>query len=412
MRQNTKIERQEEKLTGGWLFFVIISLIVIAGYVTIIKDAPHHQTPLHLTLITSLLIAHIVLLWLFPLLISKRRGILIYFAVQATMAFVVGLLTPGYWLAIILYMSLSGMALSILWPDLRTVSVAVLLGLALSTYHLVMSWGWRAFSQLFPNLGLALAFVVVYVVLFTRQTQARERAQALLNELESAHRQLRAYADRVEELTISQERQRMAQELHDTLAQGLVGLLLQLEAVDSHLEDGNMPKAQKTVQQAMSRTRTTLHEARRAIQALRPAVLEQNSLINALGCEVAEFEETTGIRATFQVDSASLDVTPAVAQDILRIIQESLSNVSRHAGAEYVMVRLETRDDQLRVVIEDDGCGFDPDQVAGLPDSFGLQGMKERAEHIGGALQVRSVPGRGTTVTLEMEMGHDPRADC
>ena len=202
----------------------------------------------------------------------------------------------------------------------------------------------------------------------------------------------------------------MAQELHDTLAQGLAGLILQLEAVDSHLEDGNATKARETARRAMELARTTLHEARRAIQALRPAALEQTGLIYALGSEVDEFEATTGIHATFQVNSSTLDVSLAVAQDILRIVQESLTNVRHHAGAENVMVHLETRGDQLRVVIKDDGCGFDPEQVTGLPDSFGIQGMKERAEHIGGKLQVHSVIGKGTTVTLEMEMAYDSRA--
>ncbi|MCJ7551076.1 MAG: sensor histidine kinase, partial [Anaerolineae bacterium] len=323
---------------------------------------------------------------------------------QGLLAFALGLLTPGYWLAVTIYLSLTGMAVSVMWPDVRRVTAAALLGLALSTHHLVVSWGWGTFFQNFPALGLALAFVVVYVVTFTRQTQARERAQALLHELEIAHRRLRAYADRVEELTISQERQRMAQELHDTLAQGLTGLLMQLEAVDIHLDNDNTAKAQETVQQAMVRTRTTLREARRAIQALRPAVLEQTGLINALSSEVDAFEARTGIHATFQVNAGALDVSLAIAQDILRIVQESLTNVGQHAEAENVIVSLETRGAQLRVVIEDDGRGFDPELVAGPPDSFGQQGMRERAEHVGGDLQVRSVVGKGTTVTLEMEM--------
>jgi len=410
LRQNTTIERQEEKLTGGWLFFVIISLIVVVGYATVIKDTLHQQVSIHLTLVTGLVIAHIALLWFSPRLIFKRRGIPIYFALQGMLAFFVGMLTPGYWLAIMLYLSLTGMAVSILWPDLRMVAAAVLLGLALSTYHLVVSWGWRAISQHLTTLGLSLAFVVAYVGSITRQTQARQRAQALLSELEIAHNQLKEYADRVEELTITQERQRMAQELHDTLAQGLTGLLMQLEAIDIHLEDDNTSKAQQTVQQAMVRTRTTLHEARRAIRALRPAVLEQNGLINALSSEVDAFEVMTGVHATFQINSGPLDVSLAVAQDILRIVQESLTNIRLHAGAENLMVRVESNDNKLRVLIKDDGCGFDPEKVTGLMDSFGIQGMKERAEHIGGELQVRSVMGRGTTVTLEMEMAHDPRA--
>jgi signal transduction histidine kinase len=103
-------------------------------------------------------------------------------------------------------------------------------------------------------------------------------------------------------------------------------------------------------------------------------------------------------------------VPPAAAQDILRIVQESLANVGRHAGAEHVVVRLETHGDRLRVTVQDDGTGFDPDLATAQPGSFGLRGLKERAAHLGGELEVRSAPGKGTTVTLEMEMPYDPRA--
>jgi NarL family two-component system sensor histidine kinase YdfH len=385
--------------------------MVIAGYAIAVRDDPLLRSPARTVPLTLLLAGYIVLLWLSPRLMVRRRRMPVFFAVQATLAFAVGLLTPGHWLAIMLYMSMTGIGVSLLWPDLRKVGVIALLGLILSTYHMVASWGWGSFAQTLPTLGIILAFVVIAVVLYTRQVRAREQAQDLLQELETAHRQLQAYADRVEELTITQERQRMAQELHDTLAQGLAGLILQLEAADSHLEGGNAPKAQETVQRAMERARTTLREARRAIQALRPAVLEQDSLVDALGREMDEFAAATGKRATFQVDSSSPDVPPAAAQDILRIVQESLTNAARHAEAEHVVVRLETDNDWLRVVVEDDGRGFDPDEVAGQPGSFGLRGLKERADHIGGELQVRSAPGRGTTVTLEMEMPYDPRAD-
>ena len=410
-RRNVKMEPPNHGLPEGWLFFAIVSLIVVAGYLTAIGDAPLRQEPWRLAWVTTLVLAHIVLIWFSPRLFRQRRGTPVYFALQGTLAFAVGLLTPGTWLAIMLYMVLTGIALAMLWPNVRAVAAVILICLALSTYHLVTSWGWRALAQLLPTLGIVIAFVVIYVVLFIRQTQARERAQELLHELETAHRQLQAYADRVEALTIGQERQRMAQELHDTLAQGLAGLILQLEAADSHLEDGNAPRAQETVQRAMELARTTLREARRAIQALRPAALEQNSLVDVLGRQVDELAATTGIQATLEVDSGSLDVPPAAAQDALRIVQESLTNVARHAQAAHVLVRLEARDDRLRVVVQDDGRGFDPDQVAGQTDSYGLRGMKERASHIGGKLRVRSAPGEGTTVTLEMETSHDPGAD-
>ena len=248
-----------------------------------------------------------------------------------------------------------------------------------------------------------MAFVLLYVVLYVRQVRAREEAQALLLELESAHHQLQSYAERIQELTIDQERQRMARELHDTLVQGVAGLILKLEAADSHLEGGNIQRGQAVVQQAMQRARETLHDARRAIEALRPVALEQGTLIEALGDEVDRFAAASGIHISYNVDGRPPGLSPEVAQDVLRIVQESLRNVRRHAQASEVQVRLACDAGRFAVTVQDDGLGFDPAGVRGRPGFYGLVGMQERAERAGGSLSVDSAPGRGTTVVLRLE---------
>jgi len=227
----------------------------------------------------------------------------------------------------------------------------------------------------------------------------------MVQELEIAHRQLQEYAAQVKELTISQERERMARELHDTLAQGLAGLILQLEAADSHLETGNSERAQAVVQQAMGRARMTLHEARRAIQALRPMALEQGNLIDALGREVDQFVADTGTHATFEVEGGLFDVPPDLAQDALRIVQESLTNVAHHAQASRVRVRVTRSEGAYQVVIQDDGVGFDLNDELEQPGRFGIAGMRERAQHMGAILHVASAPGEGTRITLEFDGG-------
>jgi NarL family two-component system sensor histidine kinase YdfH len=247
-----------------------------------------------------------------------------------------------------------------------------------------------------------LVFVFVYVTLLVRQVEARENAQALLQELEIAHQQLQDYANQVEELTISQERERMARELHDTLAQGLAGLILQLEAADSHMESKNMPRAQAVVQQAMQRARTTLDEARRAIQALRPSALEEGDLVHALQREVDQFGATTGILTTFDVADGLPELPADIAQNVLRIVQESLTNTARHADASHVLVQIAADAEKLQVTIKDDGIGFDLDKEAGRPGRFGLAGMSERAERVGGELDLETIPGKGTQVTLKL----------
>lgn len=383
-------------------FFLVLYLVMGAGYVAALVADPSLREPGTLVLLTVLVLTHAALYWISERFAGVRHWWLLYFPVQAAVIFAIGLLLPGHWLIIALPLALSGQAAGALWPRLQLVALAVLLCFAVLAANLILAWGPQATLQFLPILALIITFVLVYVVLFGRQAQARERAQELLRELETAHRQLRAYADRVEELTISQERERMARELHDTLAQGLAGLILQLEAADSHLEQGDPAQAHEVVQQAMRRARTTLDEARRAIQALRPAVLEDRSLIEALGREVDQFAEGTDVRAVLDVGAGSPHVSPQMAQDILRIVQESLSNVARHAYASHVLVRLAETERGLRVVVKDDGVGFEPAQAWGRPGCFGLAGMRERAERLGGALRVESEPDQGTTVELHI----------
>ena len=184
----------------------------------------------------------------------------------------------------------------------------------------------------------------------------------------------------------------------------MAGLILQLEAVDSYLETDQPARAQETVQRAMALARTTLSEARRAIQALRPAELDDTTLIDALGREVDAFAERTGLRATFQVDAGVPEVPPDVAPELLRIVQESLANVARHAQAAHVWVRLEANEGGLRLTVQDDGIGFGPGLNAERPGAYGIRGMRERAQQIGAELEIQSAPGQGTLVGVEWEV--------
>ena len=190
--------------------------------------------------------------------------------------------------------------------------------------------------------------------LYTRQAEARARAQALLSELETAHRELAEYAARVEDLTLAAERQRMARELHDTLAQGLAGLILQLEAANSHLANGRAERAQEILVQAMARARNTLADARRAIGDLRQEAAVPGDLSEAVREEAGRFSAATGIPCT--LDLASLPSLPDdIREHALRVVSEGLTNVARHAQASQVWIRLASSGDCLEVEVRDDG---------------------------------------------------------
>ena len=205
---------------------------------------------------------------------------------------------------------------------------------------------------------------------------------------------------------VLEERTRLAREIHDTLAQQLTGIVLELEAADTLLNRGSEQRAKGSVEKARELARAALQEARRSVWNLRPAPLSATGLVAAIGHEVEAWEERTGIPARFKARAVpqhpSLAPTAEVA--LLRIGQEALSNVARHGRAEHVDVELRAQAQELILSVSDDGVGFDPAASAPREDCFGLDGMAERARNAGGTLTVVSSPGHGTTVTTRLPL--------
>jgi NarL family two-component system sensor histidine kinase YdfH len=380
-----------------WPFFVVVSLMIGAGYVSALRWVESLRDPTRIAVFTALVVLTTCLYWLSPRLINAEGRSWAFVVVQGAITFCIGLLVGDHWLVMGLYPCLLGMAIAIFWGRPRSLAAVVLFSLLLLTTNIVLGPGLEKLLVTLPYIGLSFVFVFVYVVLFIRQVDARKKAQELLGDLEIAHSRLRDYAAQVEELTLIHERERMGRELHDTLAQGLAGLIMQLEAADCHLEVGDTEQARAVMRQAMERTRATLHEARRAIQALRSSALDRQNLPEAVGREIEQFAAHTDISCDYEVAADSIEVPPDTAQHILRIVQESLSNVARHARAARVEVCLEQQGDGIRVKVRDDGIGFDPQE---RHEGFGLAGMRERAAQIGAKLQVFSRAGSGTTVEL------------
>jgi NarL family two-component system sensor histidine kinase YdfH len=241
----------------------------------------------------------------------------------------------------------------------------------------------------------------MFVWMFDRQNRAREEAQRALRELDAAHHQLAEYAAQVEDLTLANERQRMARELHDTLAQGLAGLVLQLEAIDSHLSRGNPAKAQAITQQAMDRARSTLADVRRAIDDLRSADTPDVDLETAVREEAGRFMAATGIPCELTI-ALPHSLPDNVRDTALRVVSEALTNIARHAQARHTAVALRPIDHALDIAVRDDGAGFDPAQISA--GHYGLIGLRERARLIGGTLNIESAPGQGTTLRAQLPL--------
>lgn len=396
------LQELQEELRGTRPFFLVFTFVLVAMYMWAFYSDPALLKPARLIPFILLGIVHGALYWFSPYLTIHRRWMIPYFLVQCSIVFAINLITQNQGMLIGLYLALSGAAVGII-EDLRKGIIPVAACAILASVNQLLVWGRGSLLGWFSFFGPMMLFVVVYVVMFTRETQTRRRTQQLLEELETAHQQLAEYATRVEELTLVAERQRMARELHDTLAQGLAGLILQLEAADSRLTQSNPDKAQVIIQQAMGRARATLTDARRVIGDLRAKAFSPDDLINVVCEEVDRFTVATGIPCT--LDLAPPPAIPvAICEHAHRAMSEGLTNVARHAQASQVWLTLGEQDGMLELVLRDDGVGFNLVGEGEAPGHYGLIGMGERARLAGGSLEVTSAPGEGTTLTLRLPL--------
>lgn len=238
--------------------------------------------------------------------------------------------------------------------------------------------------------------------------QAREvevsRREQVVAELEQAHRDNAALQAQVLEQARDSgrldERARLSREIHDTVAQGLVGVITQLEAIDRD-DDGAAWRGR--VGRATETARESLSEARRAVAALAPPALDDTDLVTALERLARSWSDTYRIDGRVQVDGRA--VASENDATLLRVAQEALSNVGRHSGAGRATVTLTYLPDSVRLDVRDDGAGFDSrDRVAGHGDTtdtggHGLVGMLARIEQVGGSFDIEARVGGGCTIS-------------
>ncbi|MFD1933092.1 MULTISPECIES: sensor histidine kinase [Nonomuraea] len=196
---------------------------------------------------------------------------------------------------------------------------------------------------------------------------------------------------------VLEERARLAREIHDTIAQGLSGIITQLEAAEQAMPD--LPAVQKRISLAKELARDNLREARRSVDALRPGPLADAQLDAALTEVAGRWSRTSGLTATVSVEGTPRPLAGEVGATLLRAAQEGLSNVAKHARAGRVAITLTYMDDEVTLDVFDDGAGFDP---AARSQGYGLAAMRERAGGVGGTLTVESAPGEGTALCLRI----------
>ncbi len=242
---------------------------------------------------------------------------------------------------------------------------------------------------------LGIAFILAITVETLATAQKREQAA-----LAQANQKLGEQAAVIEELAISQERNRLARELHDTLAHSLSATAVQLQAVQTLLKV-EPEAAGIELRLAQQQIKDGLHESRRAIKALRASPLEELGLTDALHQRTTQLAERSGLIIHCQIDTTLPPLPLLTEQTIYRTADEALMNIERHAQANEITVSLQKHQKIVRLIIRDDGTGFAVEGVLGN-GRYGLVGMKERAALIGAHLQLESVIGQGTTVRLDV----------
>jgi NarL family two-component system sensor histidine kinase YdfH len=394
-------ERQGRR--EGLAFYFILLLVLAGVWAQALWTSPAMGSPGRLAAFSALMLAHGYLHWRSPLVAMRPRFSVPYLIVQGALAVALVLLASTPATAFGLFPALIGVTAGTL-ADKRKAVAAALAYLALGVWTLSRFWAWEGLSLDALMIVLTSLFAVVFALGYRRQVDARAEVQSLLDELGAAHQQLAAHALRIEELTRTAERQRMARELHDTLAQGLAGLILLIEAANDHLRDQRSGRATSILEHALARARQSLAEARQAIEGLREVQPGADDLESIVRSEADRFTRATGVPCRVEVTS-SRPIGSGLCEDARRILAEALSNVARHARARSVTVSTSADDGQVVLNVRDDGLGFEPALAEGRAGHYGLVGMRERARLAGATLTVESAPGSGTCVRVRLPAG-------
>ncbi|MCX6011993.1 MAG: sensor histidine kinase [Chloroflexi bacterium] len=275
----------------------------------------------------------------------------------------------------------------------------LIFGLAIALFNISILWAFTdnraAFSAgLFAIMTQVVTFLVVgfFINIMVGWLHSQRRS------LEEANSKLTNYAQTLENLAISRESNRIAQELHDTLSHTLSGLSVQLETMKAYWDIDPLT-ARKRLDKSLAATRSGLEETRRILMALRAKPLEDLGLVLSIRQMAEEAATRSGIMLDMVITDNIPALPPDVEQCIYRVTQEAITNVLKHARAKMLTIKLECKENKVTLLVRDNGVGFDIAANSGNKH-FGLLGMKERVEFVNGELSITSQPGHGTTVQL------------
>jgi len=245
--------------------------------------------------------------------------------------------------------------------------------------------------------GQVRGFVSIrHVDLASYRPEEIELTQALAHQVMLAL-QLNDFAEQGQRAAVFEERNRMARDIHDTLAQGFTGVIVQLEAAEDAISCGCRKEGDAHLHRAGELARRSLSEARRSVHALRPQALQEHNFWEALKGTIKNTTVGTALHATFEAQGKLPDLPQRWQENLLHIGQEALTNTLKYAHARNFKTRLTYKAKELRLELRDDGDGF---KAKDRHDGVGLRGMRERVDQMGGELEITSSRGKGTKITV------------
>ena len=378
------------------IIFQVTSLLLLT--MAAIIGFMQTQSQLTLTAMLALLLVMAVLHVWVPSEKSARWRIHLYLGIQGALVAAVMLLVPGWTMFPTLFCLLSVQAIlllsvnpGIIWPTIYVLVTAILFA-----YSFDLQEGLAA-VVLYGGIN---AFFGSYASALLRANAARRESQSLLEELQEAHGQLQEYALRAEEMAVLEERNRLAREMHDTLGHRLTVASVQLEAAE-RLCPIDAERAVGLVGTVRDQVREALAELRATVATLRSPIEADLQLRSALRRLMDQFETVTGLTINRVLPEELPPLPNSHRQALYRAAQEGLTNVQKHARASQVWLVLTIGDGAVTLLLGDDGKGASPGSGRG---GFGLQGLRERAEQLGGEVHLDPRQGGGTQLSFRLPL--------
>jgi signal transduction histidine kinase len=380
------------------LFFHVLTLGSLAGALAyILWNARHALGWPEIT--TSALLLTQIGIYLGIMIFGRqwplpRNRLLLYFAVNLALWLIEYWLVPDvYWIVFAYIGQMFGL-LPTRFPIVATLFVSAIL------FASNAGWGPSESNRALLLGTLAVwAMMVVFMLFMSHLMQTSQERGRLIEELQAAKHELELAQQREAELAVLHERERLARDLHDSLGHALVTLSVQLEAIQ-RLYRVDPAAASDQVDEMKAMTRASMEALRSSIAGLRAPALKDRALRPALQALCVDLSQRTGLEVACQIDPAADDLRPAITEALWHITQEALTNVEKHAQAGSVTVSLACEPDAVSLRIADDGVGLPAGAEARL-NRFGLRGMRERVEGLGGSLTLED-GGTGTVVQARL----------